>query len=27
MYDFFDFVNEMLCVADHRGYFIRVNPA
>jgi len=27
MYDFFDFSNEMLCVADHRGYFVRVNPA
>jgi PAS domain S-box-containing protein len=27
MYDFFDFSNEMLCVADHRGYFVRVNAA
>ncbi|WP_425618968.1 PAS domain S-box protein [Anatilimnocola sp. NA78] len=27
MYDFFEFCNEMLCVADSRGYFTRVNPA
>lgn len=25
MFDFFEFSNEMLCVADHRGYFVRVN--
>ena len=24
---FFDFCNEMLCVADHRGYFLKLNPA
>jgi PAS domain S-box-containing protein len=27
MFDFFEFSNEMLCLADHRGYFVRVNPA
>lgn len=27
MIDFFEFSNEMLCLADHRGYFVRVNPA
>lgn len=27
MFDFFEFTNEMLCLADERGYFIRVNPA
>jgi PAS domain S-box-containing protein len=27
MFDFFEFSNEMLCVADNRGYFTRVNPA
>ena len=27
MIDFFEFSNEMLCVADERGYFIRVNQA
>ena len=25
--DFFDFCSEMLCVADQRGYFTRLNPA
>ncbi len=27
MFDFFEFSNEMLCVADPLGYFIRVNKA
>lgn len=27
MIDFFEFSNEMLCLADRRGYFTRVNPA
>ena len=27
MFDFFEFSNEMLCVADSRGYFTRVNKA
>lgn len=27
MIDFFEFSNEMLCLADQRGYFTRVNPA
>lgn len=27
MIDFFEFSNEMLCLADSRGYFTRVNPA
>ncbi len=27
MFDFFEFSNEMLCIADSRGYFTRVNPA
>ena len=27
MIDFFEVSNEMLCVADHRGYFVRVNQA
>ncbi len=27
MIDFFEFSNEMLCLADHRGYFTRVNQA
>ncbi|QDU25901.1 Oxygen sensor histidine kinase NreB [Anatilimnocola aggregata] len=27
MFDFFEFCNEMLCVADNRGYFTRVNQA
>lgn len=27
MHQFFEFCNEMLCVADSRGYFTRVNPA
>lgn len=27
MIDFFEFSNEMLCVASSRGYFTRVNPA
>jgi PAS domain S-box-containing protein len=27
MFDFFEFSNEMLCVADSRGYFTRVNQA
>jgi PAS domain S-box-containing protein len=27
MFDFFEFSNEMLCVADGRGYFSRVNQA
>lgn len=27
MFDFFEFSNEMLCVADSRGYFNRVNAA
>lgn len=27
MFDFFEFSNEMLCVADNWGYFTRVNPA
>src|ERR1700690_3995131 len=27
MFDFFEFSNEMLCVADMRGYFTRVNKA
>ncbi len=27
MIDFFEFSNEMLCVADHRGYLTRVNRA
>lgn len=27
MQHFFEFCNEMLCVADSRGYFTRVNPA
>jgi PAS domain S-box-containing protein len=27
MFDFFEFSNEMLCVADALGYFIRVNNA
>jgi PAS domain S-box-containing protein len=27
MIDFFEFSNEMLCVADERGYFTRVNQA
>jgi PAS domain S-box-containing protein len=27
MQRFFEFCNEMLCVADSRGYFTRVNPA
>ncbi|MEQ8786922.1 MAG: PAS domain S-box protein [Pirellulaceae bacterium] len=27
MLDFFDFCSEMLCVADHRGFFTRVNSA
>ena len=27
MPEFFDFCSEMLCVADERGYFIKVNPA
>src|SRR5262245_41335343 len=26
-FDFFEFSNELLCVADDRGYFSRVNPA
>ena len=26
-YDFFEFSNEMMCVADSRGYFTLVNPA
>ena len=25
--DFFDFCSEMVCVADVRGYFVRLNPA
>ena len=27
MFDFFEFSNEMLCVADNRGYLTRVNQA
>ncbi|QDU94548.1 Oxygen sensor histidine kinase NreB [Lignipirellula cremea] len=27
MIEFFEFSNEMLCVADSRGYFVRVNQA
>jgi len=27
MVDFFEFSNELLCLADSRGYFTRVNPA
>lgn len=27
MFDFFELSNELLCIADSRGYFIRVNPA
>ena len=27
MIDFFEFSNEMLCVANDRGYFTRVNQA
>src|SRR5262245_16686517 len=27
MVDFFEFSNEMLCTADRRGYFTRVNRA
>jgi PAS domain S-box-containing protein len=27
MLDFFEFSNEMLCIADSRGYFVRLNPA
>jgi PAS domain S-box-containing protein len=27
MIDFFEFSNEMLCLADRRGYFVRVNEA
>jgi PAS domain S-box-containing protein len=27
MFDFFEFSNELLCIADKRGYFIRVNQA
>ena len=27
MADFFEFSNEMLCIADDRGYFTRVNRA
>jgi PAS domain S-box-containing protein len=27
MIDFFSFCSEMLCVADHRGYFVELNPA
>src|SRR4051812_13365504 len=27
MFNFFEFSNEMLCLADNRGYFTRVNPA
>jgi len=27
MLDFFEFSNEMLCVADSRGYFVRLNQA
>ena len=27
MFDFFEFSNEMLCVADMQGKFIRVNKA
>jgi PAS domain S-box-containing protein len=27
MFDFFEFSNEMLCVADQQGYLVRVNPA
>ena len=27
MFEFFEFSNEMLCVADKRGYFTRVNQA
>ena len=27
MIDFFEFINDMLCVADKRGYFTRVNKA
>ncbi len=27
MIDFFEYSNEMLCIADNRGYFTRVNQA